>query len=296
MLKKIKILIVIAISCSCVTVIWFQQKKLSAVEAQSQAPVLTYEVSALQNSYVLREPIPLKFKISNQTSVPIKFDGFYGLGVNVKLLVRDEDAKENVYELSKYYRDGLTGFHEMLPNKQFEYESLLDGELSEVVFPKPGQYEVKAEYSYNTGIERKQPVKILSNSFIVNISEPKGVDKLAYNYLKGTFETALKKNDKTPLKQLWQYFVDNFGNSVYGKYMIVELAQIYEGAEDAKALRELCKIYTLDFFYSKDVKKRLLKINTRLHPIVLNLNAPPDAPLPQVFHPCTGKPIDPMNF
>lgn len=296
MLKKIKILIVIAVLGACAITIWFQQKKLTTVEAQSEPSVLTYEVSPSQNSYVLREPIPLKFKISNQTSFPIKLDGFYGLGENVKLLVRDESGKENLYDLSKYYRGGLIGFHEMLPDKQFESKNLLDGELSEVVFPKPGQYEVKAEYSYNTGIERKQPVKILSNSFIVNISEPKGVDKLAYNYLKGTFETALKKNDKTPLKQLWQYFVDNFGNSVYGKYMIVELAQIYEGAEDAKALRELCKIHTLDFFYSKDVKKRLLKINARLHPIVLNPNLPPDAPLPQVFHPCTGKPIDPMNF
>jgi len=296
MLETIKIITLIGIFGTCVAIIWLQQKQLTVVKAQSETSILTLEVSLRQNKYVLREPIQLNFKLSNQTGAPIKFDGFYGLGQSVNFLVRDESGKEILYETSKYYRGGLTGIHELSPKKEIESENLLDGELSEIVFSKPGQYEVKVEFSYKTGEGFMEPVKVLSNSFTININEPKGIDKLAYDYLTKIYEPARQKSNATPLKQLRQDFVDKFSNSVYSKYIAFELVQIYEGREDAKAMRELCKIHNLNFFYSKDVKKRLLKINARLHPIVPKPNLLPDDELPIVIHPCTGRPIDPMNF
>jgi hypothetical protein len=78
--------------------------------------------------------------------------------------------------------------------------------------------------------------------------------------------------------------------------MIFKVANSYRGLDDAKALRELCKIHNLDFYYSKDVKRSLLQINAKLHPMVLNPNLPENAPLPLIIHPCTGRLINPHNF
>lgn len=295
MLKN-KILILIAILGACIILIWFRQKISIIVEAQTQTPTLTFEVITRQNSYLLREPIPLELKLSNQTNVPIKSGSRFRVQ-DTNFLVYDETGKNTRWELAKYSLDGSpSGVIEILPGKKMESENLLDGKLAEMIFPHAGIYEVQVEYVYNIYTPQQEQIKFIANPVRIIIREPQGIDKQAYDFLTGTYEPARQRSDATPLKQLAQDFVDKFQNSVYAKYMIVELASIYRGAEDAKALRELCKIYNVDFYHTKQVKKALLEINAKLYPVVLNPNLPEDAPTPLYPHPCTGKPINPHNF
>lgn len=294
MLKNKIFVLVVAIT-ALTAIIWFQQGYLVTIEAQTETPKLTFEVSTRQNSYILREPIEFNLKLSNQTQVPVKSGSILQLR-DTTISVRNEAGESKKWEINKFYIGGrIDGIVEMLPGKKIETEELLDGNLAEMMFSRPGRYEVQAEYVYESYRPQRETIKSVSTTFTINILEPKGIDKQAYEFLKEIYEPALRKSDSTPAIELEQDFVDTFGKSVYAKYMILELASIYRGTENEKALRELCKIHNLDFHYSKDVKRMLLEINAILHPVTL-VPLPENAPLPLILHPCTGKPINPHNF
>lgn len=297
MSKKTKIIALIGIFVASVMVIWFYQRPITTVIAQIQTPTLTFEVSTHQNDYLLREPIPFNLKLSNQTNIPIKRGTRLALS-DTNFIVRNENGETAQWRMSRFYMsEAIYGLAELPPGGKMESDALLDGRMAEKIFPHPGRYEIQVEYIYDRDMPQQQPIKFKSNSIAINIREPQGIDRQAYNFLKATHDPILTSSDITSLKQTKQNFVDRFPNSVYAKYMIVELAHIYEGSEDSKAIRELCKIHTLDFYYTKDVKKRLLEINARLHPITLASNLPEDVPIPiTIIHPCTGLPVDPHTF
>jgi hypothetical protein len=296
-MKKNKMFFLLVVLSSFILIAgWFQQRKQITVKAQSETPKLTLEVSTLQNSYLQLEPIHFKFKLSNRTNVPIKWGASLSLR-EMHFSVRGENENIRRWEIRKYYLHGsLNGLIDMLPGDEVEAEDLLDGKLAEMMFSRPGRYEVQVEYIYDIYVPQREQIKFTANPIIIDIREPQGINRQAYDYLKGPYETARRKSDSTPLQGLRQNFVDNFSNSVYAKYMIFELGSIYRGLENAKAVRELCKIYNLNFYHSKRVKTMLLEINAKLYPMILNPNLPPNTPLPLIPHPCTGNPINPYNF
>lgn len=294
MLKNKIFVLVVAITV-LTAIIWFQQGYLVTIEAQTETPKLTFEVSTRRNSYILREPIEFNLKLSNQRQVPVKSGSILQLR-DTNILVRNEAGESKKWEINKFYIGGrVDGIVEMLPGRKMESEELLDGNLAEMMFSRPGRYEVQAEYVYESYRPQRETIKSVSTTFTINILEPKGIDKQAYDFLKEIYEPALRQSDSSPTIELEQNFVDTFGKSVYAKYMILELASIYRGEDKKKALKELCKIHDLDFHYKKNVKKMLLEINAVINPIVL-VPLPENAPLPLIVHPCTGKLINPHNF
>lgn len=151
----------------------------------------------------------------------------------------------------------------------------------------PGQYRIRLEFTYQLIKENRQNQTITSNLVTISIEEPQGVNREARDYIK----TVLKPNFRNmKLRQyilLQQDFVGKFGNTIYGKYIIFDLASTYKTlGEDEKALRELCKISGENFFYSKQVERTLHLIDVKLFPPNLT-PLPENAPLPVRPHPCT---------
>ncbi|MCA1623520.1 MAG: hypothetical protein LC768_06015 [Acidobacteria bacterium] len=74
MIKENKLLILIGVISACVIIlVSLEQKQSITVKAQSGMPKLMLELTIPSNSYVLLEPIPVSFKLSNQTSTPISW-------------------------------------------------------------------------------------------------------------------------------------------------------------------------------------------------------------------------------
>jgi hypothetical protein len=71
--------------------------------------------------------------------------------------------------------------------------------------------------------------------------------------------------------------------------MIFDLGNTYLAIGDnAKALRELCKISGENFHYAKDVEKIVFEIDAKLNPFV----PAPGVPVPPAKHPCTGRVLE----
>lgn len=268
----------------------FQNLESNIAAAQTAPPKLTLEVSTSQNNYLLLEPIPIKFKLLNQTNVPIIWSGSLSLSENVYLLVKGGNGAE-IRSESFFSGGGLIGSSVMQPGMNVEKLVLLNEKRSEMIFARPGRYEVRVEFNYYKNSEGQQHEKIFSNAITINIQEPQGINRQAYEYIKRTLEPDEFNVHPSQFVLLQQYFVNNFGNSVYGKYMVVKLAGTYEVlGEHAKAERELCRISTVNFYYSAQVRRDLMRIAARLRPMPIIPNLPENAPRPPLPQPCVNIP------
>ena len=293
MLNKTRILIttsLFALIVCALLVILSKQIVSNTVKAQNELPKLSMEISSDQDSYLQAEPISINVKLSNRTNQPISWRGYLGVGPNFNFLVRDTNGVKPPWEGWKIAAGIYSILRVMPPGEQIQQDVLLDHGLSQVLFPRPGRYDLQFEFVYRTDSEGSQQVKILSNSISITINEPQGKDLQAYEYLKGPLEQARRQPNVRTLAQIEQEFVDRYSNTVYAKYIIFQLANTYQTlGEDEKAFRELCKISGQNFYYSKDVQKKVYRIDEKLRPVVM-LPLPENAPLPVRPHPCTVPP------
>lgn len=213
-------------------IILFQHLHSKTVEAQNQA-TLTLQVSASQNRYLQLEPIPFNFKLSNQTTIPIKWDGMIIDGTlvfdkNVNFLVRGDDNNIIRHTGIDHSIDMITAGEVSLIGKNKEVKNLLSGNLLESLFPQPGSYQLQFEFTYRDfTYGQRRDVTILSNPVMIEITEPRGRNKLAYDYLKNVYEPVNRRGKVNDKIQVRQHFVDNFNDSVYGKYLTFNLASSY---------------------------------------------------------------------
>ncbi len=223
----------------------FWQNRTDVVQAQIGMPKLSFEIAGLNSNYVLFEPIPISFKLSNQTNTAILFAATLSLGQNITFLVRKEGGEE--VRVGPLHDGGMAPrFIPMQPGKYYENQPLLENGNLEATFPNSGRYEVRVEFAYYKDPLGQEKEKILSNTIVLNITEPQGIDRQAYEYIKQTIKPAQSRHNVRELVELRQQFADNFRNSVYRKYMIVKLAGSYRVLQEyRKAERELCKIYNL---------------------------------------------------
>ncbi|MBA3634402.1 MAG: hypothetical protein H0W58_16580 [Acidobacteria bacterium] len=290
MLKKLKTSLLVAIIISVLfgMFIGFTQIYPASTQAQTENPKLTLEVSTPQSSYLQLEPIPFQFNLSNQTNQPITWKGILLLfGGNVDLLIQEQNGSESRFAGSKY-AVGLSKIPETLnPGQSRQVTDLFRGVKEfEAAFPRPGNYQVRVEFTYKDVSDEQKRVTILSNPVSINIREPQNFNRQAYDYIKGPLQTRLTQNNVEATAQVQQDFVNNYGSTVYAKYVIFDLARTYQFlGEDLKALRELCKISGENFYYSKQVERTLRLIDVKLHPLDLT-PLPENVPTPVRPHPC----------
>ncbi len=184
------------------------------------------------------------------------------------------------------------------PNMNKVKQNLVDGELAERMFPQPGRYQIKVEFSYlDFSSVPRQNVTIVSNPITVDIDEPNGNDRRAYDYLKQIYQPVNNRGNITEILQKRKYFVNNFKNSVYWKYMTFQLANTYLiFNRNVEAEEELFEISDIEFYHTKQVEDQLLKLSKKLGrpvprskrpPILANAPVAIPIPAPTVY---TGPP------
>lgn len=285
MLKKTKIIVLIGTIIGVIYVGLVSE--LQQNNAQTETSKLTLEISTAKTDYLQIEPVSLNLNLSNRTAQQISWNGLLMIGPDINFVSRNATGDEFRFEGNKYVT-GLLGSSakSMLAGEQTSQEILLDRHLAEVLFPNAGQYTLQAEFLYRPGAESRQQIKILSNPVSVNINEPTGINRQAYEYIKGPLEEVNSKSDLRVIVQSEEEFLNRFRNSVYAKYISVSLARTYQTlGQHEKALRELCKISKENFYYSKEVQKKVFEIDSILRPVTLP-PLPEDVPTPKLQNPC----------
>lgn len=281
--KKIKnfVLIGTIILISGILITWLQRSYfLKQVGAQNKTQ-LKLELSTSQNKFVQLEPIPFNLRLSNQTTIPIKWNGLLEIGNDISFVARAEDGTITSWNGSGHGADIIMDTEAMQPGENKTVQSLIDDSLAERLFSRPGRYQLQVEFRYlDYSFGQTQAQTIKSNPITIDVKEPVGNDRRAYDYLKNTYKPIRQRGNVEDRIRAQQYFVDNFQHSVYWKYITHNLAVAYSFRnENETAEREFFKLVDVEFYHSKDVKKQLGHLAKKLgRPTALS-NHPPGAPL-----------------
>lgn len=198
---------------------------------------LKWEVSSVKDTYLLLEPLQIKFKIANETSLPTG---------------RQEQA---TFKLYVTHSDKTVAFEQLTfkPNDALFIGTINPGETRELyrkqdfnlakMFPEPGAYNLVFAIPFADSDGKMG--EFLTNSISINIEEPKGLDKEAFDFLSKydgkSFLYGISRNKDA--EGIQRRFVDLYGQSVYGEYVISNLASLYIIKGDLeKAKAELEKI------------------------------------------------------
>lgn len=266
-----------AVIC-CAIVIWYQQLLPSMVKAQGET-LLTLEISTPQRKYVQFEPILIDLKLSNQTTVPIAWNGYLQIGSkNINLLMRAANGNEVRWKGDKGNADIIMDTEIMPTGKNQKVQNLINGKFAEQLFPQPGRYQFRVEFNYtDLTYNQAEKITIVSNPITIDIDEPKGKDRIAYDYLKQIYQRIVEGDNITEKIQVLQHFADNFSNTAYGKYIVFELGKAYlKRKEYEKAEEAFYQISDIDFYYAKQVDEHLGEIAGKLHKPVLRTKRSPD--------------------
>jgi hypothetical protein len=203
---------------------------------KAQTGGLKLKTLANKASYVLGEPVNLRFELLNEGEEEVKIiTGGVEVG-SIKIFVSAEDDKYNPYVSSGWER--LQGTKIPLKNgESYRYDSvnLLWNEMKHAgsgrssvyngyAFPAPGKYTIKAGYwvVLNSPETESTPIEI-------TVIEPMGEDSLVWEEIKGNREIAylmqkgtfdeFREKEKADLVATVENIVNKFPNSVYSKYL-----------------------------------------------------------------------------
>jgi hypothetical protein len=147
----------------------------------------------------------------------------------------------------------------------FVKKNLLHQSLSKMLFPNPGRYQLRVEFTHRKSVNQQGQIDtIISNPIDIRIKGPQGADVLASQHF-SKINLLYQGNSLGEIVQAQQNFVNNFPNSVYRKFVAFDLANNYERLKDyEKAEREFYEISDIDFFYSEEVKRSLVELTGKL--------------------------------
>jgi hypothetical protein len=224
---------------------------------------LTLEISLTKQSFVKLEPIPIIFKLSNNTNqtitgrISLRFTSNY-----LEILVQNpngEIKKITPLSLNRVY--SVSKDSTIPPGSQGQHTELLKLDLNRH-FPTVGNYKLQAVLR-----GRNEQEAIRTNWLPITITEPQGANFAAYKFLKqGTDVAKLYESPETD--QQWNFFeafAASYPDSPYTNYLRFNLAEHYLWKGEDKKARELLEKLKLgkDFVFSAKVDEYLRKLNTK---------------------------------
>jgi hypothetical protein len=212
---------------------------------------LTFEIIPTKDGFLPLEPIPLILELRNRTKNPVS--GHKGLDFSqnhIELFVVGSNASVNKIEIknpvtklvepaSKVYEPG-----EVYQSKR----QLITNNRSDVL-SQPGEYRIQAVIHGTNWYE-----EIKSNLLTVRIIEAKGVDKQAFDFLKGSasvselFAGFDLSQDQNALG-MFERLTNNFGETVYAEYASFRLGEFYFARKEyTKAKQDFEKVANKSHF------------------------------------------------
>lgn len=209
---------------------YYAQSQLNEVKPSGK---MTLDVNVNKRDISLLEPITVQLKYYNNTdqiviAPPPKFDR-----LQIEVTSSDSEETKIFGDLFGLSINNPAQNREFVPNETIEETGIIfdTGRF----FNKAGSYQVKFILGIGKTATTSSPIQL-------NISEPIGTERDAYNFLKGVQKRSLReRTDWRSLKDkqgqlLLQTFVKDYGETVYGEYFVSLLANyLYEIGETDKA-------------------------------------------------------------
>ena len=191
---------------------------------------MTFVAETNKSEYLPLEPIGVKFRFINKTTVPLNTlpPSFN----RVMLRVTPAGGKTREFpQTSLILSDPVRFTRAFNPGETVQQEVMLITFLDKF-FPAPGDYQI--QFVLPSGVENVNSIK--SSLINLRIKEPTGADKQALELLRRN-QAASEAPDElfrwshTQLndsgRTLLEAFVDKFGYTAYGEYAVYNLANFY---------------------------------------------------------------------
>lgn len=224
---------------------------------------MKFEVAPDKDSYILLEPIRLKFKFSNQTSAPVTtFQPFF---IHESKLIIFFNGETRVFnDLSSINGIPAVRFPIIFkPQSLVSDEKIFNPAFVGAFFPVAGDY--KLQFILRSADGEKS---IQSNVLDIRIEEPAGIDRDALDFLRrnekyfGLSSWVFSDKEGT---ELLEQFVRRYGRSIYGDFGISGLAYTYLGQSKLdKAKAEFEKLKDSEHkTIAEDARRNLVDIEKR---------------------------------
>lgn len=220
---------------------------------------LDLELSTVKQEFLLLEPIQLTVKLKNKLGQAIMPDASPELNQDdVQIKASFLDKKLKLPELSNSIAS-LMSYEKILTSERcLQYQITPRGE----VFLSPGEYSL--ELIFYKGKER-----LISNSLIIRIVEPLGIDRQIFDKLKSipNFISIMDTpgvSEEANLASSLQKLTTDFPQSVYTPYIIFNLAEIdFSLGDYDSAIKKLTNLANIeDFPFLEIVLQRLEELYT----------------------------------
>jgi len=199
---------------------------------------ISFEILLEKTNLLQFEPVLVKFNFTNRTDKTLEiFEP--NLGRDLRMKSRSNGRTEIVTKLFNYYVNGPTATKVLKPGETIQEVILF--EPREGMFKGPGEYEVQFFLAHPNE-------KVSSNPVNIVVSEPKGVDKEARDFIRANFLLESDLFDSTRDKilmtrSLLEEFINRFSTSGYYEYAVLSLSNLYGLTNEAeKAKNELIKL------------------------------------------------------
>ena len=201
---------------------------------------LTFEIISTKDEFLPLEPIPLILELNNRAKNPVS--GHRGLDFSqhhIELFVAGPDGLVNKVEI----KNPVLKLVELTPRVYEPGESCRSKQQLITINPsdvlaQPGEYRIQAVIHGTNWYE-----EIKSNLLTVPIIEAKGVDKQAYDYLKGSasvselFAGFDLSQDQNALG-MFERLTHSFGGTVYAEYASFRLGEFYFARKEYRKAKE----------------------------------------------------------
>jgi hypothetical protein len=220
---------------------------------------LTFEIATTTERFLPFQPIPITLKQSNKTNQPVL--GYKAINFNSPVYFYVQKIGGEKVQISQLTTlSPFTSFKnsEISPGTSIEAKNWLTLSLNKYFF-EPGTYELYAELESADGTQF-----IVSNKINIEIKEPAGLDREAYNLIKNNpfNEYLFSDADFDKVQTTLEAIKTRFPNSGYAKSAFYLLGERYfDRKQYPKALANLIRLENdRDFIFASKVKNYLAQI------------------------------------
>jgi hypothetical protein len=222
---------------------------LSQITSESQLPTrqfssgkeLAWDVSSLKESYLPLEPLQIKFRATNLTNLST----YDYERINFVLYVTHL-GKTKKFEQIFPYPHGFLSVGKVKSGESKDLYHFFDNDFLKM-FPEYGRYDLKFAVPYFDENDKKLK-DVPLDSFSINITQPTGVDKKAFDFLNkydnSRFLQGLSQQKNNEV--LYRKFVEKYEQTPYWDYVVYNLASLYLGRANYSTKGDLDKVENLD--------------------------------------------------
>ncbi len=229
---------------------------------------MNFSIKTPKNAFLMSEPFSVISKIENYTGVATKRPVYCNFSAG-KIHFFAENIDKKVFEItrSKGYSglsDGNKEARPLLSGSYIETNQIIKNFLENSFFTA-GEYRVWAELE-DADYSNPKPSRVISNSVMIFVSEPKEINYEAYLKYKELIdlESNLGKGLLDSYCKMMQEFVDKYGDTPYASHIADNLAKYYIAIGEYEKARNAYSKIKSDYLFKDVVDKRIIDVEKQL--------------------------------